>query len=248
MRTFGDFRQNIFRLKPSASEAHMAFPFGLGGCGVHEVCETKHGDLPALLGFSLATKANRNGAVLHVQQSVLGLEHGEVLQAGAVGLQAQPKPMLSVQTRKLTEALWTIEEGIKSAAVGSVIAEIEDCDFTARRRLVLACGRYGVPEVLLMPYSREGATAATARWRVRPNLSAENEFDQRGLGSSRWQAVLERARQAPHLAGRRVDLDWNDETLSLTVVPGLASHQIEAGKDTLPLHSKRPTEKLKRYG
>ena len=156
--------------------------------------------------------------------------------------------MMSVQTRKLGEALWAIEEGIKSAAVGLVIAEVEDCDFTASRRLVLASSRYGVPVILLMPHTREGATAATARWRIRPRLSANNGFNARGLGTARWHAVLERSRQAPHLAGRSFDLEWNDETLSLTMVPGLAPYQIEARKDASPDHFERSQTRFKRYG
>ena len=226
----------------------MAFPFNLGVLGVHELCEANYGDLPALTGFSLAAKADRHGAVLYVQQSVLGVEHGNILQVGAARLQSESNPMMSVQTRKLNEALWAIEEGIKSAAVGLVIAEIEDCDFTASRRLVLASSRYGVPVILLMPHTREGATAATARWRICPRLSANNRFDPRGLGSARWHTVLERSRKAPHFAGRCFDLEWNDETLSLTMVPGLAPYQIEARKDASPDHSERSQTRFKRYG
>ncbi|MEM9938256.1 MAG: hypothetical protein AAF768_05375 [Pseudomonadota bacterium] len=246
MATLRNLRQDIFRLKPSSSIAPIGFPFGLGASGVHEVCETRHGDLPALLGFSLAAKTRRRGAILHVQQSSLGLEHGDILQAGAAGLQAQLRPVLSVHTRKGTDALWAIEEGIKSAAVGLVIADIEDCDFTASRRLVLASSRYGVPVILLMPHNREGATAAAARWRVRPRLSGNNRFDPRGLGAARWHAVLERSRQAPHLAGRNFDLEWNDETLSLTMVPGLAAHQTEARPDKSSSFSEQ--SQLRRYG
>lgn len=240
--------QDTFRLKPSASIAPVIFPFSLGAFGIHELCEASYGDMPALAGFAFAAKADRYGAILYVQQSVLRGEHGDILQAGAAGLQSNSKPMMSVQTRKLGEALWAIEEGIKSAAVGLVIAEIQDCDFTASRRLILASSRYGVPVILLMPHTREGATAATARWRIRPRLSANNRFDARGLGTARWHAVLERSRQAPHLAGHSFDLEWNDETLSLTMATGLAPYQIEACKDASPDHFERPQMRFKRYG
>ncbi len=246
MATYNSIEQDIFRLKPSKNIAAVAFPFGLGASGVHEVCETRHGDLPALLGFSFAAKKRRRGAILHIQQSTLGLEHGDIFQAGEAGLQSQSRPILSVHTRKENNALWVIEEGIKSAAVGLVIAEITDCDFTASRRLVLAASRYGVPVILLMPYTREGATAATARWRVCPRLSANNRFDPNGLGATRWHVVLERSRQVPHFAGRSFDLEWNDETLSLTMVPGLAPHQIEARADKPTGLSKQ--DQLRRYG
>ncbi|MEO1642156.1 MAG: hypothetical protein AAFR74_02390 [Pseudomonadota bacterium] len=231
MATLDIQRQDIFRLTPRAKTAPIAFPFGLGVSGVHEICEARHGDLPALFGFSLAANTRRPGAVLYVQQWIFGIEHGDILHAGAERLQSQVNPILSVYTRRTIDALWAVEEGIKSAAVGLVLAEIEDCAFTASRRLVLASHRHGVPVILLMPYTREGATAATARWRVQPQLSAYNEFDPRGLGAARWHAVLERSRQAPQMAGQSYDLEWNDETLSLTMVSGLASHQIETRAD-----------------
>ena len=246
MATFNANRQDIFKLKPSPEIPPITFPFEFGSSGVHEVCETQHGDLPALFGFSLAASARRRGVILHVQQSTLGIEHGDTLYAGAEGFQSQANSILSVFTRKGTDALWAIEEGIKSAAVGLVIAEIANCDFTASRRLVLASSRYGVPVILLMPYMREGATAAKARWRVRPRLSANNQFDPRGLGAARWHAVLERSRQAPHFAGRRFNLEWNDDTLSLTMAPKLAAHQIEARADK-PSGRSDPGQLL-RYG
>lgn len=246
MATFSDIGQDIFRLRPSANMTSLAFPFGLGHSGVHEVCETRYCDFPALLGFSLAAITKRRGAILRVQQSSLELEHGGILEAGVESLQAERRPTLLVTTRKGTDALWAIEEGIKSAAVGLVIAEVTDCDFTASRRLFLASRRYGVPVILLMPYTREGATAATARWRVAPRLSSNNQFDPRGLGAARWQAVLERSRLAPHLNGQRFDLEWNDETLSLTMVPGLAPHQVEARADKPPDLSEQ--SQLQRHG
>lgn len=237
MATLGDLKHDIFKLNDPVNRGPVAFPYELGASGVHEVCEMRYGNFPALLGFSLAAKKQKRGAILHVQQSIFGIEYGDILNAGAVGLQSRPNPVLSVFTRKQSDALWAIEEGIRSACVGLIISELEDCDFTASRRLVLASSRYGVPVILLMPYTRDGATAAATRWRIHPRLSSNNRFDPYGLGHARWHATLERSRQVPHYVGRSFDLEWNDETLSLTVVPGLASHTVKTRAQTIPASS-----------
>lgn len=221
----------VFRLQPKAQPVSMGFPLGLGEEGVHEICEAEFGDMAALTGFALAARQPRKGAVFWLSQLNLYRDHGDILQAGLKGLSAEVPFVLQARPRKLTHALWMIEEAIRSSAVGLVVAEIEDADFTASRRLALASLRYGVPVILLMPYTRQGSTAATARWRVRPLLSNPNRFDPNASGHIRWQAVLERSRLAPHMAGQSFNLELNHETLSLTVVPGLATDTLAARKD-----------------
>ena len=146
-----------------------------------------------------------------------------MLQAALRQMQAVMPQRLNVETRTLAEALWAVEEAVVSGAVSLVIAEVEAADFTATRRLTLASGRYGVPVILMMPQTCEGATAAATRWRIRPRPSAPNRYDPQAPGNPRWRAVLERCRTAPNATGASFDLEWNDETLSLSVVSGLAA-------------------------
>ena len=212
-----------FRLgKASAPREPACFPLGLGASGVHEVCETNFGDMATLTGFALSASAVRRGAIVWISQSSLLADHGNLSMAGLERFCRKRPDILHVSARKLTDALWATEEAIRSVAAGLVIAELSDLDFTASRRLTLAASRYGVPAILLMPYRREGSSAATARWRVSPRPSAPNRHERKAPGAPRWQAVLERSRQAPHMAGHAFDLEFDDETLSLTVVSGLA--------------------------
>jgi len=214
----GTFRFSGDRERPSA-----AFPMGLGANGMHEVCGAGHADFAALTGFALAARAARTGVTLWIRQTNLTQEHGRLFQEGPGCLNHAPQNILNVTVRKLPDALWAVEEVVRSAAAGLVIAELTDADFTASRRLALASGRHGVPVILLMPHTREGATAASARWRVSPRPSAPNRHDPHAPGALRWKALLERSRQAPHLAGQTFDLELDDETLSLRVVSGLAA-------------------------
>ncbi|MEM5516252.1 hypothetical protein WNY37_04775 [Henriciella sp. AS95] len=230
----------IFRLGQAAAPREPAqFPLGLGTCGVHEICETSFGDMPALTGFALSAAPARRGAIIWVSQSGLLTNHGNLLETGLRGLRRERADLLHVHARKLPDTLWAIEEAIRSSAAGLVIGELSDMDFTASRRLALASSRHGIPVVLLMPYTREGATASIARWRVMPRPSAPNRYDRKAPGNPRWQANLERSRQAPHMAGHSFDVEFDDETLSLTVVSGLAADTPSPGEtvpaDILPL-------------
>ena len=214
----------VFRLGETRRKPDQSFPLNLGREGVHEICEARHGDMAAMTGFALAAARPPAGAVFWVRQFGLAREHGDLLHAGLSSLTQCPAGLLSVQTRKASDALWASEEAISSGAVGLVIAEIETLDFTASRRLTLAASRHGIPLILLLPWRREGTSAATARWRVASRPSGPNAFDARAPGASRWQAVLEKSRQAPQMAGRVFNIELDHETLSLRVVSGLAAH------------------------
>lgn len=198
------------------------FPYGLGRSGLHELAEAAYGDFPAMTGFLLAAMHKQaKGAWIWVRQASIARDMGEVPEAA---LRSEPDRLrLNVQARNAREALWTTEEAILSGAATLVIAEIEEADFTATRRLTLASNRHGVPVVLMLPYTCEGATAAATRWRLSPRPSAPNRYDSQAPGHSRWRAVLERCRANPAETGQAFDLEWNDETLSLHMAAGLAA-------------------------
>lgn len=208
----------------AAPEAEIAFPYGLGVSGLHEVAEAGYGDRAAATGFVLAAaKPAGSGILLWISQTHSARETGIVPEAALRGMTRGKLQRLTVMTRQASEALWAVEEAIISGAVSHVIAEVETADFTATRRLTLASGRHGVPVTLLLPHRTEGATAAATRWRIAPLPSAPNHYDPLAPGHARWRAALERCRTAPGAAGRNFDLEWNDETLSLSVVPGMAA-------------------------
>ena len=220
----------VFRLGRSAAARHGAarrtadaFPFGLGRQGVHELAASAYRDYPALAGFALAALGQGpRGALVWITPDLVARDQGR-LSAGALHRLQPGLSLLSIGVRRPEDALWAAEETVRSGAAGLVVAEVKTVDFTATRRLSLASQRHGVPLVLLLPQTCEGSTAAQARWRVAARPSAPNRFDPRAPGHTRWQAVLERCRSAPESVGRVFDVEFNDETLSLSLVSGLAA-------------------------
>ncbi|MEL6258847.1 MAG: hypothetical protein AAFQ67_07310 [Pseudomonadota bacterium] len=190
---------------------------------MHEVAEAAYGDAPVCAGFALSVLQGRPGAVVWVVQDRSWRTHGAPCGAGLLAQGFDPGRLILVEARKTIDALWAAEEAVRSGAAGAVVAEVEDADFTQTRRLSLVAEATGTPLILLLPYGREGATAAQARWRVSARPSAPNRFDPRAPGASRWRAVLERSRAAPAQVGRIFDLEYDDETLSLRLVSELAA-------------------------
>jgi len=214
----------LVRAATAAPAVAASFPYGLGVSGLHEVAEADYGDRGAITGFVLAvTRQARRGAWLWVSQAKVTGDLGRVPEAALCQMYGAPPLRLTAEVRGLGDALWTVEEAVVSGAVSLVIADVEAADFTATRRLTLACGRHGAAVILLMPPGCGGATAAATRWRVSPRPSCPNRYDPQAPGYPRWRAVLERCRAAPNAAGTGFDLEWNDETLSLGVVSGMAA-------------------------
>ena len=205
-----------------------AFPFGLGQAGLHELVEARHGDMTALTGLAFAS-LDKQGAILWISQHRAHLEYGIAFEPGVQVFLKRWQPILHVYTDKSLDALWAADEALRSGGIGAIIAEVQTADFTATRRLKLASDRSGIPLILLMPHTREGASACETRWRISSQPSTSNVYDPKGLGAPRWRAVLERCRAVPDRMGETFDLEYDDETVSLHLVSRLVSGTIAAG-------------------
>ena len=114
-------------------------------------------------------------------------------QQGLVRQRLDPDRLILVSARRDDEALWAMEEGLKSKGLGAVIAEIGRLDLTASRRLQLAAETSGVTAFALRRWrlmteaEREAKqpVAAMTRWRV-TSLP--------GGGALKWQVRLARCR------------------------------------------------------
>lgn len=146
-------------------------------------------------GFVLAQIADRQGAMLWVQDPVALGDHG------------RPYPhwrrpggpaLLHVAARSAKDALWAMEEGLRCGALSAVIGEIAGnpraLDFTATRRLAVASERYGVPVFLLRLDSAPDLSGARMRWQVESRPSLAPRWNARAPGAPVWSLDLFRAR------------------------------------------------------
>jgi protein ImuA len=196
---------------------------------LHEITAREAGDGASALAFALALALRANlggkawpsppqhGRILIVLEDMSGQETGLPYGHGLAGLGLDPGRLLMLVARRPVEALWAIEEGLRSgvlAAVIGVFARLPRAyDLTASRRLVLAARGGGMPALLAI--IGEGgaashiASAAETRWQIAARPST------RGLAgeptSPAFTAELLRRRGGEPAT---FDLDWNHDTRS----------------------------------
>jgi protein ImuA len=146
--------------------------------------------------------------LLWVQERMAIVESGRIHPPG-LSLQN----LIHVAARDARDALWAMEEGVRCAALSAVIGELwgdpRALDFTATRRLAIACERSGVPCWLVRLGGTANLSGARMRWRIASAPSLLNPLDPRAPGLPAWDAELFRARGFPpgrwtlaHEAGR----------------------------------------------
>lgn len=185
------------------------------------------GDAPALLCMSSAHGAE------------LGAPYGP----GLTALGLDPSRLIVVEPAKLPDALWAIEEGLKSNGLALVLGLIDDIQLTPARRLALAAAGSGTP-CLLLTHPRAGPAAATAtRWRIGPAQSAPDTLDERAPGATRFSVGLERCRNnsaAPPTSPWL--LEWCDAAyrfrMASSLADGASGAHAPPGRSHLAVHSR----------
>jgi protein ImuA len=146
-------------------------------------------------GFLLA-QIDTGKPLLWVQDRMAILESGRV---HPPGLPSQD--LIHVEARDARDALWTMEEGVRCAALSAVIGEIwgdpKVLDFTATRRLAVASERTGVDCWLVRLGGTANLSGARMRWRIASAASLLNPLDAKAPGTPAWDADLFRARGMP---------------------------------------------------
>jgi protein ImuA len=109
------------------------------------------------------------------------------------------------------QLLWTIEECLRSKALGLVIACCNQLDFTSSRRLQLAAEEGTTAFIFRDENKSQHQTASACRWKIKP-LPGFQENEMPGLGSPCWDVSLLKARN-----GRpgRWTLHYRDQSLCL---------------------------------
>lgn len=120
----------------------------------------------------------------------------------ALGLRADR--LLQASYRQPADGLWTMEEALRSPALGGAVLQMDRLDMTASRRLQLAAE--GSPRIglLLRNVAEHGPSSAVSRWRVASLANA--------AARPRWRLDLLRCR-----AGRpgSWDIRWDEGGLEV---------------------------------
>lgn len=196
-----ELRGRIRRLEGIGGDGAPVLPLGAGlgtalpdgglplGC-LHEVAAGGEQTGPAA-GFGAALLARIAEAG---RPAVWIGRAGDLYAPGLAVYGLTPDRLVVVGARRDTEALWAMEEVLRSRAAAAVLGEIAELDATAARRLQLAAEACGTTGVLLRPAGhRVPATAAVTRWILRPAPSRDGEGVP-GIGVPRWHALLRRCR------------------------------------------------------
>jgi protein ImuA len=190
---------------------------GLGTGALHEVQPAAPADQIAAIGFAvgLLARAAPKGQIV-VILSRRALPHGGRLHGhGLHRLGLDPGRVILVETYDERQALWAMEEALRSRAPAAVGGAIGKLDLKTSQRLHLAAGESGRPLVLLRNDAE--ASAAATRWRIG---AATAERDAYGLIAAwRWHVWLERCRNGR--VGEWV-LEYDHASHRFSVAAGMA--------------------------
>ena len=172
---------------------------GLSLSELHELTPAGPAHHGAALGFALALAAlaPSQGAIVFVQQDFAALEGAQLYGLGGAPFGIDPARFLLVRAATPKDALWAMEEALKTRGLAAIIGELaergEAADLTATRRLSLAAQKGGSLALLLRQYAWAEPSAAATRWQIAGALGATDEFG--GLGATAFSLTLMKNRR-----------------------------------------------------
>jgi protein ImuA len=169
--------------------------------------------------------------ILFCTSAATTAEAGAPYLPGLAALGLPGDPLLLVEAAKPADALWALEEGLKSGALALAVALLDDVGLTPARRLALAAAETRTPCLLLTSARSPGTAATSTRWRIGPAASAPNPLDGEAPGLPRFEILLERCRSAAGTV-RSVPclMEWCDAAYRFRVAAGVADRTAHTGE------------------
>ena len=169
---------------PPALPASLASLLPKVGERLEEVAPEQGADFAAAFGFALSRLGERDDPrplMLTAPQAWLS-ERGRPF---AQGLAIDPSRLFLVAAAKESQALWALEEALKSGAVAGGMALAGQASFVMTRRLDFAAKSGCCAAILLRPSPPVDLSAAHLRWRIGSLISASDPDDPRAPGAAR---------------------------------------------------------------
>ena len=200
--------------------------------GLEEAVANDPRDWPQATAFALARAAGgeeERRPVAMVTTAAWRAERGGLSARGLIGLGLAPDRVILVRADKEGEALWAMEEALKSGAVSGAVGTVRAAPFTATRRLDFAARQGRAAGMLLRDQGGGDLSAARLRWRIGAAPSLPHPHDPKAPGLLRLRAELTRRRDGPPGAWM---LEQDDDTHRLRLAAGLADHGLVADRRT----------------
>jgi protein ImuA len=171
--------ERISFLRDAIARIETAHSFGVSasGCGeISEVVPASVADRAAACGFALtlaARAAGARGTILWIAEDFVLAEAGLPYGPGLGEHGIDPGRVVLVRAATARQALWALEEALKSSActvaVGEVVDAARHCDLAQTRRFTVAARASGAHGILLhgAPAPGDLSTAAQTRFEVR---------------------------------------------------------------------------------
>jgi protein ImuA len=203
---------------------------------VHEIWARTPADMQAATALMLAASGAAGAApgtedsmvdkpVLWVSTRMLLREHGLPYGPGLKACGIDPARVLLVRCETEQDALWTLEEALKSTALASVVGEVGTIDLTASRRLTLVARTHGTRCLLLLRSADAPSSAAYSRWQAAAASSRADPFDARAPGPPRLSAQLHKHRGG--LPPASTTMEWPDHAPdTIPLVPAVADRPL----------------------
>jgi protein ImuA len=194
---------------------------------LEEVGAREPGDAAAAFAFSLSRLARKGDArpLVIVTTPDWLRERGRPFGRGLTPWGVASERLVWVRAEKEAQALWALEEALKSGAVAGGLVTADRPAFVTTRRLEFAARAGRAAGVILRVGETADLSAARRRWRIAARGSGAAPYDAAAPGAPRLTAELTRRRDGPPAVWT---LELDDETHGLRVVAGLADHGLDA--------------------
>jgi protein ImuA len=236
--------EELRRLLPGSARVSTAFPLGLaaidsclpeGGlaCGAaHEIVADTENATAAAFGFIMALLARlpRFHPLIFVMPVYGQRRYGRLHGHGLNALGLDPARLIMVETAHRKEALWAMEEALRSRVPAAVAGLIDKLDLKLSQRLQLAAIDAGLPLLLLRLAQNLESSAAATRWRVGTAEAARDRFGL--ITRPRWDLKLERCRNGQ--PGEWV-VEYDHVTHRFSLVAALADSALSRGAGSEPV-------------
>lgn len=216
---------------------------GLDCAGVHEIKSSAAGSTSAAAGWAssvgfalrLAIRRHSQFPIVWCWPKSFANEIGNLYGPGLAELGIDPSRLLMIETARERDALWAMEEALKSGAAGLVIGVLHELDLLEARRLSLACQSALTPCLLVSHAARPSAASTASRWRTAVQPSSPHPLVASHPGAFVVHASIERCRLNPALPqSDPFALEWCDETHRFRMPAPLVYRTAGRGENTPP--------------